>query len=398
VWDFTEGSSHFGRAFTTWIRAGTRLITAMTRRAVNSDGSRMQERPRRRTQHLDLTITEDDMLFRSKVSAALVAALAAIALGALPGSAQAPPPGSVVAQAHTRADASASALPAQPDRAADPQVDAEDVPTLDGTAVRSYDAFDANQGVAIGKRHFYAVNNRTITKHDRSTGEALLQFAGVEDGPIEHLDSGVVVNRKLYAAHSNYPEWPMESSIEVFNARTMRPIDTHSFGIYRGSLTWLDRHDGAWWAAFANYDKVQEGQTEPYGKTYNTQVVKMDNAFQVVQSWTIPKAILDKFDLMSNSGGSWGPDGRLYLTGHDLPEAYVMKVPRAGAELEWIATVRLPGIEGQGIAWDNARSKSTLWGISRENSKVINYSIPFRSISDPETLYWEVLGPGEFEQ
>jgi len=303
------------------------------------------------------------MLTRTRLSASLAAALALASLVALPGSAATGEP-----------------------------------PTLTGEAVRSYDAFDANQGVAVDRRHFYAVNNRTITKHDRTSGEALLQFAGAEGGPIEHLDSGAVIDGRLYAAHSNYPEWPMESSVEVFDTRTMKHVETHAFGIFRGSLTWLDRHDGSWWAAFANYDKVQEGQTEPYGGTYNTQVVQMDDDFQVVQSWTIPKVILDKFDVMSNSGGSWGPDGRLYLTGHDLPEAYVMKVPSAGAELEWVATVGLPGIEGQGIAWDDARSRSTLWGISRANSQVVQYTVPVRSIPDPVAPWWVVNGPGEFEQ
>jgi len=164
------------------------------------------------------------MLTRTRLSASLAAALALASLVALPGSA-------------------ATGEPA----------------TLTGEAVRSYDAFDANQGVAVDRRHFYAVNNRTITKHDRTSGEALLQFAGAEGGPIEHLDSGAVIDGRLYAAHSNYPEWPMESSVEVFDTRTMEHVGTHAFGIFRGSLTWLDRHDGSWWAAFANYDRVQRG-------------------------------------------------------------------------------------------------------------------------------------------
>jgi hypothetical protein len=318
------------------------------------------------------------MINRSKVSAAVVAVTTAAAVSTLLASAQASPPGPV---ART--------------------VTAADVPEFDGTPVVTHDAFDANQGVAVDRRYFYAINNSTITKHDRATGEPLLQFAGSEDGPVEHLDSGAVVDGKLYAAHSNYPEWPMESSVEVFDTRTMRHIDTHSFGIYRGSLTWLDRHDGAWWAAFANYNREQPGpggQREPYGFTYNTRVVKMDDDFQVVESWTIPKEILDRFELMSNSGGSWGPDDRLYLTGHDLPEAYVMKLPSAGGELEWVATVSLPGIEGQGIAWESVGRRPTLWGISRENQEVTSFSVPFDEIEDPERTYWEILGPGEFQQ
>lgn len=307
------------------------------------------------------------MVSRRKLTGALVAALSLVALGALgPASAAVP--------------------------VADP------VPEFTATLKATYPAFDANQAVAVDDKYFYAVDNQTITKHSRATGQPLLQFAGAPDGPIEHLDSGVVYRGKLYAAHSNYPEWPMESSIEVFDTRTMRHVRTFAFGIYRGSLTWLDHHDGFWWATFANYNRVQSGQTEPYGKTYNTQVVKLDDEFNVLQSWTIPKVILDKFELMSNSGGSWGPDGRLWLTGHDLPEAYVMRLPVAGGELEWVATVHVPGIEGQGIAWSDAGRRSTLFGISRDNAVVREYTVPFEAIQDPAKKYWEVLGPGSFRQ
>ncbi|MBE1612245.1 hypothetical protein [Actinopolymorpha pittospori] len=334
---------------------------------------------------------------RLLVALAATAAAGAVALTAIPGAASAAAPTRAAAHVGTQAVGTQAvgtqAVGTQIVRSA-----AAVPPVLDGTVVASFDAFDANQAIAVDKKYFYAVNNRTITKHDKATGKPLLQFAGASDGPIIHMDSGAVVGNKLYVAHSNYDESPMESSIEVFDTETMRHVGTHSFGIYRGSLTWLDRHDGAWWAGFANYDVVPDGESEPYGETYNTQVVKMDNDFQAVESWTIPTQILDRFKPMSNSGGSWGPDGRLYLTGHDLGEAYVMKVPAAGAELEWVATVELPEIQGQGIAWDRSGAKPTLWGISRADSKVISFSVPYRNISDPERTDWEILGPGEFQQ
>ncbi|MBP2707700.1 hypothetical protein JOL79_28350 [Microbispora sp. RL4-1S] len=322
------------------------------------------------------------------MTATLTAALAAgtIALGAghLPARAAEPTPAATTAET-TGATTGAAATTATP-------------PVLTATLDRSYDTFDAHQAVAVDKKYFYAVDNQHITKHDKATGRPLLQFAGDEDGPIIHMDSAAVVGDKLYTAHSNYSDWPMESSIEVYDTRTLRHIETHSFGIYRGSLTWLDRHDGAWWAGFANYDKVQSGQTKPYGETYNTQVVKMDDDFRVVESWTIPKTILDRFKPMSNSGGSWGPDGRLWLTGHDLGEAYVMKLPAAGSDLEWVATVTLPGVEGQGIAWDRSGGTPTLWTIKRSTSQVLSFTAPYRSISDPAGQPWRILGPGQFEQ
>jgi hypothetical protein len=267
---------------------------------------------------------------------------------------------------------------------------------LDARLLRTYDAFDANQGVAVDRSHFYAVDNTSITKHSRETGAPLLQFAGADGGPLIHLDSGVVHRGRLYAAHSNYNESPMESSVEVFDARTFEHVDSHSFGIDRGSLTWIDRApDGSWWAGFANYDRVFEG--EVYGDTDNTQVVKMDDRFEVVEAFTIPTEILDRFRPMSNSGGSWGPDGRLWLTGHDLGEAYVMEPPRAGSELRWIATVRLPGVEGQGIAWDLGGQRPTLWAIKRSTKQVLQFDVPYREIAAPPADDWQINGPGHFE-
>ncbi len=272
-------------------------------------------------------------------------------------------------------------------------------PELTAAPDKSFDAFDAHQGVAVDAKYFYAVNNQSITKIDKRTGTPVLQFVSDDGGPIIHMDSATVVGDKLYVATSDYDSAPEESSIEVFDTRTMRHVGTHSFGILTGSLTWLDRHDGAWWGGFANYDEVPDGTTEPYGGTINTQVVKMDDDFRVEQAWSVPARILDRFRPMSNSGGSWGPDGRLWITGHDLDEAYVMELPDAGNDLKWIATVKLPAVEGQAIAWDRTRGVTpTLWAIKRSTSQVLSFTVPYRSISEPHTTSFHVYGPGQFQQ
>jgi len=248
---------------------------------------------------------------------------------------------------------------------------------FDAELVQQFDAANASQGVAVDSGNFYAVNNFAITKHDKSSGEVVAEWAGRTEGdPLIHMDSLVELDGRLYASHSNYPAWPMTSSVEVWDAATMQHIDTHSFGVYLGSMTWLDRHDGAWWAAFANYDKVQRGQTEPYGLTNKTQVVKLDDNFRVLQSWTLPQAILDRMRPMSNSGGSWGPDNRLYLTGHDHGELFVMQIPAAGSTLRWVATVKVPVLEGQGIAWDRSETERFLWGINKGERKVVKVKMP----------------------
>ena len=85
------------------------------------------------------------------------------------------------------------------------------------------------------------------------------------------------------------------------------------------------------------------------------------------ESWVLPKAILDKFEAMSNSGGSWGPDGFLYLSGHDPAEIYKMRLPQAGSVLELVDTIPM-NIRGQGIAWDRS-DRGVIYGIIRATAK-----------------------------
>ena len=65
---------------------------------------------------------------------------------------------------------------------------------------------EANQGVGVDDRYFYAVNNRVIAKYDKRTGKLAGKWEGPKEGPIKHLDSAMLMDGKLYAAHSNYPE------------------------------------------------------------------------------------------------------------------------------------------------------------------------------------------------
>lgn len=255
---------------------------------------------------------------------------------------------------------------------------AAEPPVFKAQVLQTFQTFDARQGVAVDAGHFYAVNNFSLTRHDKQSGEAELQWDGVSDvdGPLIHLDSGMIHNGRLYAAHSNYPIWPMTSSIEVWDAQTLEHVDSHSFGVKLGSLTWVDYYEGVWWGAFANYDKIQDGMNRPYGETRNTVVVQFDDQFNVRQSWTLPPAILDRMRPMSNSGGSWGRDGLLYLTGHDYPEIYVMQLPETGSQLQWLATVQVPGLNGQGIAWDRSISGRELWGILKQDELVYRIAMP----------------------
>ena len=222
---------------------------------------------------------------------------------------------------------------------------------------------EANQGVGVDERHFYAVDNRAIAKYDKATGKLVKKWEAAGDAPITHLDSAMLRDGKLYAAHSNYPGWPMTSSVEIFDAATLEHVGTHSFGTRWGSLTWVDWREGRWWMTFANYDqKIGPGGT-PYGGKANTVVIEMTEAFEPIQSWTLPKEVLDRFEDMSNSGGSWGPDGFLYLSGHDPAEVYKVTRPSTGSVLQLVEILPL-SIRGQGIAWDRSQP-GVLYGIIR---------------------------------
>jgi hypothetical protein len=231
--------------------------------------------------------------------------------------------------------------------------------------VKSFPAQEAFQAVAVDSRYFYAIASRSIGKYDKTTGKKILTWQEDQDGAILHLDSGVIIDGYLYAAHSNYPELPMTSSVEIWDTKTLKHTGSHSFGIRWGSCTWLDRYDGAWWAVFAHYNEFKD----QLGKDNRwTTLVKFNNDWDPLQSWVFPEEVLKRFDAKSNSGGSWGSDDLLYLSGHDRPEIYAMRLPKKGSILELEEIIPVVS-EGQGIAWDRS-DKGVIYTISRDKREV----------------------------
>jgi hypothetical protein len=90
----------------------------------------------------------------------------------------------------------------------------------------------------------------------------------------------------------------------------------------------------------------------------------------MLESWVFPKEVSAKFGIMSNSGGSWGPDGYLYCTGHDAAEFYVMKLPSAGSILELVKTIPV-NCTGQGFAWDRS-DPGSVYTINKSERLVIH--------------------------
>ena len=240
------------------------------------------------------------------------------------------------------------------------------VSAADSAPLREIPAPEAHQGVAVDAGHVYAIDNKTVAKYDKYTGARVAIWEASEERPMQHLNSGVVWAGKLYCAHSNYPGIPMTSSVEIWDADTLTHTGTHSFGIFYGSLTWMDRHDGFWWGCFAHYDK--RGGYPDKDQTYTT-VVKFDDDWRALEAWVLPDAMLAAAHPYSSSGGAWGPDGRLYCTGHDGPTLYVLALPASGSALRLLETVDFP-IDGQAIAFDRSGS-GWLYGILRDDQKII---------------------------
>jgi hypothetical protein len=163
----------------------------------------------------------------------------------------------------------------------------------------------------------------------------------------------------------------MASSVEIFDAKTLRHIRTVSLGRMYGSLTAMDWHEGNWWAVFANYD---DRGGEPGRDHRSTTLVRMDASFRPLESWLFPDTLLERFAPKSCSGFAWGADGLMYASGHDRPEVYALRLPKAGATLELVATLPVP-TEGQAIDWDPAEPR-LLWSIDRRAKQLHSTRMP----------------------
>lgn len=241
-----------------------------------------------------------------------------------------------------------------------------------GELVRRFDAPEAVQAVAVDRAHFYAIANGAIGKYNKQTGERVASWRADHQTPLRHLNSGVVIDGKLYCANSNFPKHPPTSSVETFDARSLEHVSSHSFGIYEGSLTVVDLHDDAWWCVFAHYSERVNDDPNALPNSY-TSLVKFDRGWRRLAGWVFPPEVLKRFDPHSCSGGVWGPEGMLYCTGHDRGEVYQLQLPKAGSELVLKATIKAP-FTGQGIAWDQTQL-SDLYGIDRPKRQVLQFRL-----------------------
>lgn len=228
--------------------------------------------------------------------------------------------------------------------------------------LRRFKSPDAHQGVAVDATSVFAISNKSISQHDKFTGNIVKTWKAEEGSPVVHMNGGIVHEGRLFCANSSWPKKPLHNTVEIFDAKTLEHMERLEFDETEGALNWIERRHGAWWIAYAFYgDEVSRSK-----------LVRYDDDWNETGEWTIPDSVIQRFAPHSNSGGAFGPNGRLYLTGHDHGELYVMEAPdsaAAGGELKYLATLPAP-IAGQGIAWDHS-DIGILYGIVRKTKEVV---------------------------
>ena len=98
-----------------------------------------------------------------------------------------------------------------------------------------------------------------------------------------------------------------------------------------------------------------------------TVLVKLDDAWRELGSWTYPAQVVAKMGKYSISGGIWS-GGSVLVTGHDEKAVFRLRLPAEGEVLDLLETLPSP-FPGQGIASDP--KTGGLVGINRDKAQVI---------------------------
>ncbi|HBJ92189.1 MAG TPA: hypothetical protein DDZ43_04875, partial [Hyphomonadaceae bacterium] len=243
---------------------------------------------------------------------------------------------------------------------------------LTAETLRVYEAPEADQGVAVDDEFFYPVDNSTIGKYRRDTGELVDRFMTAPRGLLRHMNSCYARDEQLWCANSNYSLTPMSSSMEVFDAETMEHSHSWSLGLMEeGSLTWFDDFGSDRIAGFAHYSG--NGGLD-YKASEFSGVVVFDNEWRRKGGWQMPASVIERMAPYAASGGAIGPDGLLYLLGHDLPEMYVVARPTMGPVLVHVATIALEA-EGQAFSFVPNNS-GEIFAIDRRFGLVRHIALP----------------------
>ncbi len=227
--------------------------------------------------------------------------------------------------------------------------------------LRRYPAAEAHQGVAVDDGHFYAISNCAIGKYRRDNGERVAGWEEAKGGRLKHLNAGVVLDGLLFCAHSNYPEQPAQSSVEVWQTADLQHRQTIDLSHEPGSLTWFDRRGAFWYACFAEYAKT--------GDPANTRLVQLDKDWRRLAELRFPREAVVRFGASSASGGGFGPAGYLYFSGHDARELYLVDLPENATAPVWLGALPVSA-PGQAFAWDPT-APGQVFAIERKTREVI---------------------------
>ncbi|HYF37243.1 MAG TPA: hypothetical protein VD994_18220 [Prosthecobacter sp.] len=232
--------------------------------------------------------------------------------------------------------------------------------------LRRFKSPEANQGVVADDEFLYVISNSAIGKYRKTNGEQIAAWKQPKGGPLIHLNAGMMHEGKLYCAHSDFSQIPMTSSVEIFDPATLKHISTHSLGIGPGSLTWIAWHQQSWFACFAHYskDKPKTGRDPSW-----TELVQFDPQWRRMAGWVFPASILERFGGSSCSGGTFGRNGEIYVTGHTWAELYVLRFPEAGSTLVHVDTIPISA-EGQAFCWDPVEP-DIFYGIIKRTQEVV---------------------------
>ena len=91
-----------------------------------------------------------------------------------------------------------------------------------------------------------------------------------------------------------------------------------------------------------------------------------------------PKQGVERMAPYAASGGAIGPDGLLYILGHDRPEMYVLAKPVMGPSLIHVATI---DVEAEGQAFTFAEGR-TIFAIDRRKGAVREVILPMGDTSN----------------
>jgi hypothetical protein len=134
----------------------------------------------------------------------------------------------------------------------------------------------ASQGAAVGPNDVYAVSNFSWSATTRRPARSGPSGLG-DKARFPHINSCALIAKDLVCASSNFPGVPQVSTVEIFDPMTLAHKRSVSLGLGTGSVTWVDRHDGFWWAMFANYDG--KGGEPPRDHRHTT-LVKFDDQWR----------------------------------------------------------------------------------------------------------------------